>query len=179
MKRTSFCVLFRKGLVGLHRTVQLQFLQLYCLWHRLGLPWYWMVCLGNKQRSWKESCNQPRQHIKKQRHYFVNKDQSSQGYGFSSSHVWMWVLDYKESWVPKSWCFWTVVLEKTSESPLDCTEIQPVHPKEGLSWVFIGRTDTEAKIPIRWPPDVKNWFIWKEPESGKDWRQEEKWTTED
>ena len=87
--------------------------------------------------------SQPRQHIKKQRHYFVNKGPSSQGYGFSSGHVWMWELDYKESWVPKNWCFWTVVLEKTLESPLDCKEIQPVHPKGDQSWVFIGRTDVE------------------------------------
>ena len=127
---------------------------------------------------WKESCNQPRQHIKKQRHYFVNKDPSSQGYGFSSSHIWMWELDYKESWMPKNWCFWTVVLEKTLESPLDCKKIQPVHPKGNQSWMFIGRTDVEAKIPIRWPPDVKNWFIWKKPDAGRDWGQEEKWTTE-
>ena len=87
--------------------------------------------------------SQPRQHIKKQRHYFVNKGPSTQGYGFSSGHVWMWELDYKESWVPKNWCFWTVVLEKTLESPLDCKEIQPVHPKGDQSWVFIGRTDVE------------------------------------
>ena len=85
-----------------------------------------------------ESYDQPRQHIKKQRHYFVSKGPSSQGYGFSSSHVWMWELDYKESWVPKNWCFWTVVLEKTLESPLDYKEMQPVHPKGDQSWVFIG-----------------------------------------
>ena len=97
--------------------------------------------------SWKESYDQPRQHIKKQRHYFVNKGPSSQGYGFSSGHVWMWELDYKESWVPKNWCFWTVVLEKTLESPLDCKEIQPVHPKGDQSWVFTGRTDAEAETP--------------------------------
>ena len=87
----------------------------------------------------------PRQHIKKQKHYFVNKSPSSQGYGFSSSHVWMWELDYKESWAPKNWCFWTVVLEKTLESPLDCKKIQPVHPKGDQSRVFIGRTDVEAE----------------------------------
>ena len=90
------------------------------------------------------SYDQPRHHIKKQRHYFVNKGPSSQGYGFSSGHVWMWELDYKESWVPKNWCFWTVVLQKTLESPLDCKEIQPVHPKGDQSWVFIGRIDAEA-----------------------------------
>ena len=87
----------------------------------------------------------PRQHIKKQRHYFANKDLSSQGYGFSSSHVWMWELDYIESWAPKNWCCWTVVSEKTLESPLDCKEIQPVHPKGNQSWVFTGRTDVEAE----------------------------------
>ena len=127
---------------------------------------------------WKESYDQPRQHIKRQRHYFVNKGPSSQGYGFSSGHVWMWELDYEESWVPKNWCFWTVVLEKTLESPLDCKEIQPVHPKGDQSWVFIGRTDVEAEAPILWLPDVKNWLIWKDPDAGKDWRQE-KGTTED
>ena len=96
-----------------------------------------------------------RQHIKKQRHYFVNKGPPSQGYGFSSGHVWMWELDYKESWAPKNWCFWTVVLEKALESPLDCKEIQPVHPKGDQSWVFIGRTDVKAETPILWPPDAR------------------------
>ena len=109
----------------------------------------------------------------------VNKGPSSQGYGFSSSHVWMWDLDYKESWALKNWCFWTVVSEKTLESPLDCKEIQPVHPKGDKSWVFIGRTDAEAETPIFWPPDVKGWLFWKDPDAGKDWRQEEKGTTED
>ena len=93
---------------------------------------------------------------------------------FFSSHVWMWELNYKESWVPKNWCFWTVVLEKTLETPLDCKEIQPVHPKGVQSWVFIGRTDAEAETPILWPPDAKNWPIGKDPDAGKDWRQEEK-----
>ena len=88
---------------------------------------------------WKKNYDQPRQHIKKQRHYFANKGPSSQGYGFSSSHVWLWELDYKESWVPKNWCFWTVVLEKVLESPLDCKEIQPIHPKGNQSWIFIWR----------------------------------------
>ena len=99
--------------------------------------------------------------------------------GFSSSHVWMWELDYKESWVWKKWCFWTVVLEKTLESPLDCKEIQPVHPKGNQSWIFTGRTDAEAETPILWPPDAKNWLTGKDPDVGKDWRQEEKGTTED
>ena len=127
----------------------------------------------------KESYDQPREHIKKQRHHFVNKGPSSQGYGFSSSHVWMLELDYKESWMPKNWSFWTVVLEKTLESPLDCKEIQPVHPKGDLSWVVTGRTDTEAETPILWPPVVKSWFILKDPDAGKDWEQEEKGMTED
>ena len=91
----------------------------------------------------------------------------------------MWELDYKESWVSKNWCFWTVVLEKTLESPLDCKEIQPVHPKRNQSWMFIGRTDVEAETPIFWPPDVKSWLIWKDPDAGKDWGQEEKGMTED
>ena len=91
--------------------------------------------------------------IKKQRHYFANKGPSSEGCGFSSSHVWMWELGYKESWALKNWCFWTVVLEKTLENPLDCKDIQPVHPKGNQSWVFIGRTDVEAENPILWPPD--------------------------
>jgi len=129
--------------------------------------------------SWKESYDQQREHIKKQRHYFANKSPSSESCNFSSSHVWMWELDYKESWVPKNCYFWTVVLEKTLESPLDCKEIQPVHPKRNKSWIFIGRTDAEAETPILRPPDTKNWLIWKDPEAGKDWRQEEKGMTED
>ena len=128
---------------------------------------------------WKKSYDQPRQHIGKQRHYFASKDLSIQGSGFSSSHVWMWGLDYKKSWALKNWCFWTMVLEETFESPLDCKEIQPVHPKGDQSWVFIGRTDAEAETPILWPPDVKNWLIWKNPDAGKDWGQGEKGTTED
>ena len=91
----------------------------------------------------------------------------------------MWLLDYKESWVPKDWCFWTVVLENTLESPLDCKEIQPVQPKGDQSWVFIGRTDAEADTPMLWPPDVKSWLIGKDPDAGRDWGQEEKGTTED
>ena len=90
----------------------------------------------------------------------------------------MWDLNYKESWVPKNWCFWTVVLKKTLENPLDCKEIQPVNPKGNESWIFIGRTDAEAETPILWAPDVKNWLIWKDPDAGKDWRQEEKGSTE-
>ena len=132
-----------------------------------------------KDTPWKESYDQPRQHIQKQRHYFANKGPSSQSYGFSSSHVYMWELDYKESWVLKNWCFWTVVLEKTLESPLDCKEIQPVHLKGDQTWIFIGRTDAEAETPMFWPSDVKNWLTGKNPDAGKDWRWEEKGTTED
>ena len=102
-----------------------------------------------------------------------------QNYGFSSSRVWMSDLNHKESWAPKNWCFWTVVLEKTLKSPLGSKEIQPVHPKGNQSWVFIGGTDVEAETPVLWRPDRKNWLIWKDPDAGKDWRQEEKGTTED
>ena len=119
------------------------------------------------------------QHIQKQRHYFANKGPSSQGYGFSNDHVWMWELDYKESWALRNWCFWTVVLEKTLESPLDYKEIQTVLPKGDQSWVFIGRIDVEAETPILWPPDAKSWLSGKDPDAGRDWEQEEKGMTED
>ena len=129
----------------------------------------------------KDACSleEPRQHIKKQRRYFANKGPSSQSYGFSSGHVWTWELNHKESWAPKNWCFWTVVLEKTLESPLDCKEIQPVNPEGNQSWMFIGRTDVEAETTILWSPDVKNRLIGKDPDAGKDWKQEKKGTTED
>ena len=117
--------------------------------------------------------------LKKQRHYFVSKGLSSQDYGFSSSHVWMWELDYKERGVPKNWCFWTVVLEKTLKSPLDCKEIQPGNPKGNQSWIFIGRTDAEAETPILWLHDAKSWLIGKDPDAGRDWGQEEKEMTDD
>ena len=107
----------------------------------------------------------PREHIKKQRYYFTNKGLSSQSYGVSSSHVWLWELDHNSGWVLKNWCFWTVVLEKTLECPLDCKEIKPVSPKGNQSWIFIGRTDTEA--PVLWPPDSKNWLICKDLMLGK------------
>ena len=132
-----------------------------------------------KDTPWKESYDQSRQHIKKQRHYFANKGLSGQGYSFSSGHVWMLELDYKQSWAQKNWFFRTVVLEKTLESPLYCKEIQPVHPKGDQSWVFIGKTDVIAEIPILWPPDVKSWFIEKDLDAGKDWGQEVKGKTED
>ena len=117
--------------------------------------------------------------FKKPRHYFTNKGPSSESYGFSSSHVWMWELDYKESWALKNWCFWTMVLEKTLESPLDYKRIQQVHLKGDQSWVFIGRTDAEAETPILWPPHAKNWHIRKDPDAGKDLGQKEKEVTED
>ena len=112
--------------------------------------------------------------LKKLRYPFANKGLHSQSYTFSSSHVWMWELDSKEGWVPKNWCFWTVVLEKTLENPLE-----PVNLKGNQSWICIGRTDAEAETPILWPPDAKNWLIWKDPHAGNDWRREEKGTTED
>ena len=131
-------------------------LQKYCRW--------WLRPWNEKTlASWKKSYDQPRHHSKKQRHFSPNKGLSCQSYGFSSSHAWMWELDYKESWSQKNWCFWTVVLEKTLESPLDCKEIQPVHPKGNQSWVFIGRTDAEAQTPVLWPPYMKNWFIGIDP----------------
>ena len=120
------------------------------------------------------SYDKPRQHIKRKRHHFANKGPYSQGYGFSSSHVWMWELDHKEGWALKNWCLPTVVLEKTLESPLNYKEIQPVHPKGNQPWIFIWRTDAKAEAPILWPPDAKNLFIGKDPDAGKDWRQEEK-----
>ena len=126
---------------------------------------------------WKENYDKPRQHIKKQRHDFAEKGLFSQSYGFSSSHVWMWELDYKESWALKNRCFGTVVLEKTLESSLDCKEIKLLNPKRNHSWIFIGRTDAEAETPILWPPDVKKWLIWKDPYLGKIGRRE-KGTTE-
>ena len=129
--------------------------------------------------SLEKSYNQPRQHIKKQRQYFANKCQSSQSYGFSSSHVWMWELDYKQSWVPKNWCFWTVVLEKTLESPLDCKEIKPVHPKGNQPLTFIGRTDAKVETPIFWPPDGKSGLIGQDTDAGQDWSQQEKGKIED
>ena len=128
---------------------------------------------------WKKSYNQPRQYIKKQRHYFANKVLSSQSYGFSSSHVWVWEMDYKESWVPKNWCFWTVVLEKTLERPLDCKEIQPVHSEGDQPWDFFGGNDAKAETPVLWPPHAKSWLIGKDSDAGRDWGQEEKGTTED
>ena len=129
--------------------------------------------------SMKTSYDKPRQGIKKQRQYFVNKGPCSQNYGFSSSHVWMWGMDHKEVWMQKNWCFQTLVLEKTLENPLDCKEIKPDNPKGNQLWIFIRRTDTEAEAPILWPLDVKTQIIEKDPDAGKDWRQEKKGMTED
>ena len=137
-----------------------------------------MLFWGLQLAPWKKSYDQPRQHIKKQRHYFVKKGLSSQSSGFSSSHVWMWDLDYKESWAPKNWCIWTVVLEKTLERSFDCKEIKLVNSKGNQSWIFIGMSDAEAETPILWLPDAKNWLIWIDPDAGKDWRQGEKGMTE-
>ena len=128
---------------------------------------------------WRKRYDQPRQCIKKQRHPFANKGPYSQSYGFSNSHVRMWELDCKESWAQKNWCFWTVVLEKTLESPLDTREIQPVDYNGNQPWIFIERTDAEAEIPILWPPDVKTWLVGKDLKAEKDWEQEKKGATED
>ena len=123
---------------------------------------------------WKKSYNKPRQHVKKQRLYFANKGPPSQSYDFSSSHVWMWDLDHKEGRAPKNCCFWIVVMEKTLESPLDNKKIKPINPKGNQPWIFFGRPDAEI-----WPPDMKKWLTGKDPDAGKDWRQDEMGTTED
>ena len=128
---------------------------------------------------WKKSYDRPKQHIKKQRHHADNKCPYSQSCSFSSSYVWMWELDHKDGWTPKNWCFWTVVLEKTLESPLDFREIKPVNPKGNQPWISIGSPDAEAEAPILWPPDVKSRLTGKDPDAGKDWGQEEKGLTED
>ena len=127
----------------------------------------------------RKSYDQPRQHIQKQRHYFANKGPSSQGYGFSSGHVWMWELDYKESWAAKNWCFWTVVLEKTLKSPLDRKKIKLVDPKGNQTWIFIGRTDAEAEAPILWSLDAKSQLTGKDPDAGKDWGKEKAMTEDE
>ena len=147
-------------------------LQNHCRW--------WLQPWNKKTLTpWKESYYKLKQHIKKQRCYFGNKGLSSQNYGFSSSHVWMWELECKKSWALKNWCLWIVVLAKTVETPLDRKEIQPVHPKGNQSWIFIGKTDAEAEAPVLWPSDAKNWLIWKDSDAGKDWGWEEKGMTED
>ena len=146
-------------------------LQNHCRWWLQ--PWSWKTLA-----PWKKSYDQPRLHIKKQSYHFPNQGLYSQCHVFSCHHVQMWELNHKEGWVPKNWCFWTVLLEKTLESPLDCKEIKPVNPKENQPCIFIGRTDAEAEAPILWPPDAKSLLIGKDPDAGKDWRQEEKGKTE-
>ena len=152
-----------------------------------------IVCLGSKITADGDYSHEIKRHLLLGRKAMTNLDsilksrditlltkvRLSQSYGFSSGHVWMWELDYKESWALKNWCFWIVVLEKTLETPLDCKEIQWVHPKGNQSWIFIGRTDAEAEAAILWPPDAKNWLTGKDPDAGKYWRQEEKGMTED
>ena len=147
-------------------------LQNHCRWWLQ--PWNY-----NTLAPWRKSYDQLRQYIKKQRHYFANKGPLSQSYGSFSSHVWMWEWDCKASWTPKNWCFWTVVLEKTLENPLECKEIQLVNSKGNQSWIFIGRTDPEAEAPILCPPDAKNWLTGEDPDNGEDWRQEGKEAKED
>ena len=144
-------------------------LQNHCRW--------WLQPWKKTHAPWKKSYDKPRQYIRKQAHHFADKGPSSQSYGFSSSHLWMWELDCKEGWAPKNWCYSIVVLEKTLESPLDCKEIKPVNPKGNQSWIFIGRTDAEAEAPTLGPPDVKSRLIGKDSDAGKDWEQEEKVTT--
>ena len=154
------------------------------LWsHGLYSPWYSPgknIRVGSHfllQGASQPRDGKPRECIKKQRHHFANKGPSSQSCGFSSSHVQMWELNHKEDWVPKNWCFQTVVLEKTLKNPLDCKEIKPVNPKGNQPWIFIGRIVAEA--PTLWPPHAKSWLIGKDSDAGRDWGQEDKGTTED
>ena len=127
---------------------------------------------------WKKSYDKPGQCFKKQSHHFSNKGLSSQSYGFSSSHVGMWEFDHKEGWMPEHGCFQTVVLEKNFESSLESKEIKPVNPKGNQPWIFIGRTDTDAEVPILWPLDLKSWLIGKDPDARKIWGQEDEGATE-
>ena len=118
---------------------------------------------------WKKSYDKPRVCIKKQRHYFADKGLPSQSYVFSSSHIWTWELDNRKGWLPKKWCFWTVVLEKILESPLDSKESKWVNPKGNQPWIVTGKTDAEVEAPVLWPPNMKSWLMWKDPDAGKDW----------
>ena len=129
--------------------------------------------------AWKESYDKPREHIKKQRYHFANKGLYTQNYGFSNSHVRMWELDHREGWALKNWCFQTMVLEKTLESPLDCKGIQQVHSEGDQPWDFFGRNDGKAETPVLWPPHAKSWLIGKDSDDGREWGQEEKGMTED
>ena len=137
-------------------------LQNHCRWWLQ--PWN-----KNTLAPWQKSCNTPRQSIKKQRHYFANKRPHNQSYGFPSSHVWMWGFDHIEGWA-LNWCFWTVVLEKTLESPLDCKEIKPVNLEGNQPWIVTGRSDAEVEAPVLWPPHMKSQLLRKDPDAGKDWR---------
>ena len=128
---------------------------------------------------WKKSCDKLRHHIKKQRHCFASKGPFSQSFGVSSSYVWMSELEHKEDWALKTWCFWTMVLEKTLESPLDIKKIKPVNPKGNQSWKLIGRTDADAEAPVLWPPDVKSWLTGKDLDAGRGWKQKEHRLAED
>ena len=148
--------------------------RLYFLGLRSNCGWWLQPWNLKMLAPWKESYDKLRQHIKKQRHPFTDKDLCSQTYGFSSSCVWMWELDYKEGWAQTNWCFWIAVLEKTLESPLVCKEIKLVSPKGNQPWIFIGRTGAEDEAPILWPPDAKSWIIGKDADAGKDWRQKKK-----
>ena len=142
----------------------------------------WTVTTPRKLKdacSLEKSYYKSTQRIKKQRHHFADKGLYSQSYGFCSSHKWMWELDHKEGWTLKNWCFWTVVLEKTLESPLDCKEIKLVNPKGNQPWIFIERTDAKAEAPVLWPPDVKRQLTGKDPNARKDWRQKEKRVAKD
>ena len=153
-------------------TVYFLGLQNHCRWWLQ--PW-------NKKilTPWEKSYNQSREYIKKQRHYFANYGLYSQSYGFANGHVQMYKLNHEEGWTLKNWCFWTVLLVKTLENSLDYKESQQINPKGNQSWLFIGRTDAEAEVPIPWPPDANNWLIGKDPDAGKDWRREKKGMTED
>ena len=147
-------------------------LQSHCRW--------WLQPWNEKTLApWKESYDQPRQPIKKQRHYFADKGPSNQSYGFSSSCIWMWEFHHEERWAPKNWYFWNLVLEKTLESSLDCKVIELVNPQGNQSWIFIGRTDAESETQILWPPDVRSRLTGKDPDVGKDWGQEKKREAED
>ena len=157
------------------------YVSIICVKGIINLLHRWWLHPSNQKMlaPWKKSCDKPRQNIKKQEHHFADKGLSSQRHRFSSSYVQMWQLDHKEGWAPKSWSFWTVVLEKTLESPLDSKEIKPVNPKGNQSWLFIGRTVTEAEARILRPPDVKSWLMRKDSDVGENWGQEEKGMTED
>ena len=147
-------------------------------WHHQFNGYEFEQTLEDSEGQGSLACYSPWSHKEPDMTEWMNWSELSQSYGFSSSHVCMWELDHKESWVLKNWCFWTIVLEKILVIPLDFKVIQPVNPQGNQSWIF-RRTDAEAETPILWPPDAKNWLIRKDPDAGKDWRQEEKGTTED